>query len=331
MGLFSNKKEKSKGPETSAIDAINSDEMEKELAPEWYLKYKTLQNFPHSSTTEEYKNIVLTQEAKAAFVSYVKEVMPVPSASFSIYQKLTKENVTMKDVAILVASDPLLAANVLRTVNSAAYFFSTEITSVGRAVTLLGLQTIKRLVLSQTMKDSLRGDLFDQQYNEKIRVHSAMVSALSQHLCNHYTDLDPNDIATVALLHDIGKMLYRKLVRKGKSINTKEAFPPLMIEAVIASVFAELWELPEFIVSTLEFIPYPLFYSMDILTSKECQMVTVIQAANFIANAIDFEDGDRLLPLRDEYLLAASFPLNPGEWIIPTMVVNIEKSRSALV
>lgn len=331
MSLFSSKKEEPTKPTTSAIDAINTDEIEDTLAPEWYKTYKTLQSFPHIQSEEEYTNLFISMEAKDALEEYVKEVMPEPSASLKIYQKLTNEDVNVQEVANLVSSDPLLAARVLKLVNSAAYGFSAEVTSVGRAVTLLGLRTIKQMVLSESMKQSMKGEGTDHIYNEKIRIHSAMVSAVAQHLSTRVTGVDSNEIATVALLHDIGKILYRQVIKSGRSIKTNEDVPPLMVEAILASVFADIWQLPESISTTLEFVPYPLFYPMDELTTKECHMVTIIQAANYIVNAIDSaEDGDRLYQMRDEYLLSANLPINPGEWILPTMVTNIEKSRKAL-
>lgn len=325
MEQFSNSSENRSKTQMSNVTPEDS------LQPEWYQTYQKLQNFPSIPLDENYDNVFLSLETKGALENYVKAVMPVPSASFKIYQKLTEEEVNIHEIAHLVASDPLLAANVLRTVNSAAYGFTTEITAVGRAVTLLGLRAIKQMVLSQSMKESMQGDGVAKKYNEKIRQHSAMVSAVAQHLCSRVDGIDASEVATIALLHDIGKILYRKVVLSGKSIHTKESVPPLMIEAILAAVFADLWQLPEFISRSLEFVPYPLFYPMDELTTKECRMVTVIQAANFIVNAIDAEDGDRLHQIRDEYLLSASMPINPGEWILPTMVTNIEKSRSVLL
>lgn len=330
MGLFSKKDDNEPKPQSNDSLTITEQGLDNSLQPEWYQTYQKLQNFPAISPDENYENVFLSLETKAALENYVKGVMPVPSACFKIYQKLTEEEVNVQEVANLVASDPLLAANVLRTVNSAAYGFTTKITAIGRAVTLLGLRAIKQMVLSQSMKESMQGEGVAKKYNEKIRQHSAMVSAVAQHLCSRVEGVDANEVATIALLHDIGKILYRKVVLSGKSIHTKESVPPLMVEAILASVFADLWELPEFISTSLEFIPYPLFYPMDELTTKECRMATVIQAANFIVNAIDAEDGDRLHQLRDEYLLASGLPINPGEWILPTMVTNIEKSCSAL-
>lgn len=328
MGLFSAKKDK---PKTTAIDAINTKEIESSIAPKWYTTYKTLENFPHIPADDSYESIVMPHEVKEALEKYVQDVMPEPSACFKIYQKMIQGEVNVQEIANLVASDPLLAAKVIKTVNSPAYGFTTRITSVGRAVTLIGLQNIKNLVLSESMKESMKGDDEERKFNEKIRAHSAMVSAVAQHLASRCDKVDGNEIATIALLHDIGKILYRKVLKMGKRIQADDSIPPLMIEAILASAFAELWELPAVLIDALEFVPYPLYYPMDILTSKQCAAVTVVQAANYVVNAIDdAEDGDRLHEIRPEYLLAAGLSVNPSEWILPTMVSNIEKTRSAL-
>lgn len=328
MGLFSKKKK-----DTGSVlthEKEETAEIIETLVPEWYKTYQTLKEMEPDPAVIKASPVRISPEMRASLKEYVREVMPEPSSSFKIYQKLNREDIEAHEVAQLVASDPLLAAKVLKTVNSAAFGFNTEVTSFGRAVTLLGFRTVKSMVLAQSIKETVEADS-DQEYSEQIRVHSAMVSAIAQHLCDGIETVDQSDAATIGLLHDIGKILNARIEHSGKTIHAKQAIPRLIFEGMIASVFAELWELPDFLVNALDYLSYPLYYSSETVSDELVGVITVVQAANYIVNAIGMVDGGEHLSLGEEYLTAASLTGNPGEWIRPSMVTEIEKSRSTLL
>jgi HD-like signal output (HDOD) protein len=332
MGLFGNhKKESKRDPVTTTINLISKEDIEA-AAPNWYKKYKTLKGSEPIAVVDSFSPVIISADLRDSLKDYVKEIMPEPSASFKIYQKLNNEETSIQEVSTLVATDPLLAAKVLKTVNSASYGFTTEILELGRAVTLIGFQGVKYLVLSQSMQDSMQGTEEEIEFNQKIRTHSSMVSAIAQHLSAGVEDVKAGDAATLGLLHDIGKILYLKIENSGKKIESKQDIPKIVFEAIIASVFAELWELPSSIITTLEYLPYPLFYPKNSLISLEqCSLITVVQAANCIANSIEVDDGDNLYSIHYEYLTHASISDDLAELIDPSMVSAIEKSRSALL
>jgi len=330
MNFFNRKKDLH---HTVVIDVNSGKDTEIDsLLPEWYQSYQELKELdteiPQLSSTP----IMISLEMRESLKEYVKEVMPEPSSSFKIYQKLCRSDIEPSEIAQLVASDPLLAAKVLKTVNSPAYGFSTEITSFGRAVTLMGFRSIKTMVLAQSVKESVTSSKENQAFSESIRNHSAMVSAIAQHVCKTTDSVDESDAATLGLLHDIGKLLYPEILQHGKEINPKGSIPQLVLESIIASVFAELWELPNSLIAAFECLPYPLYYTRDRLHEEQIALVTIIQASNYIANAIGISDGtEEQRPLGHEYLEAVSLDSNPGKWITKTMVSGIEKCRSSLL
>ncbi|APS43811.1 hypothetical protein AVI51_11400 [Piscirickettsia salmonis] len=60
-------------------------------------------------------------------------------------------------ISRLINQDPSIAANVLKTVNSAAFGVKTKIGSIERAVMMLGINRVKTLVNTQALRSLLGG------------------------------------------------------------------------------------------------------------------------------------------------------------------------------
>jgi putative nucleotidyltransferase with HDIG domain len=103
-----------------------------------------------------------------------------------------------------IATDQVISAKVLKLVNSGFYGFSDPISTIQHAVTLLGFNTVKSLVLSSTvldmMKDSLPG----------LWEHSIACARTCSIIAAHVELDDPEEISTAGLLHDLGKVILRQ-------------------------------------------------------------------------------------------------------------------------
>jgi|GEM_PF-2083189 len=69
-----------------------------------------------------------------------------------VLSALSKPDLSINDVADAVVMDPSLAADLLRRANSAFYGCSRKITSIRDAVSLIGLEDARELVLAATVK-----------------------------------------------------------------------------------------------------------------------------------------------------------------------------------
>jgi HD-like signal output (HDOD) protein len=324
-------KNTSKRHSTIVIDRLPST-LEKEIfEPEWFSAGALFEDITPQTPPSSSVKITLTGVMRGQLRDYIKEVMPEPCASLKIYHELNSREHTTNEMSVLIGSDPLLAARILKTANSAAYSFISEVTYVGRAITLLGINEIKSIVLAQSIRMSTEGFKGNPQFAEKIRVHSAMVSSVAQNLSFKNSNLNRFEMATIGLLHDIGKILYDEILKSGKKLTTSQNIPQLEIEAIVASVFAEFWGLSSKICEALEFIPYPIFYPISEVDEALVPLITTIASANFIANATGFSDSDPLYNIREEYLLASNFSLEPEQWLNREIVMEIEKARLSLI
>lgn len=85
--------------------------------------------------------------------------LPVPSGSaLRVIQACTKQTNDANDLGNIVSQDPLLAVELLRIVNSAYFGFESKITSLARAITVIGHQGLRSLALCIAMRDALKAE-----------------------------------------------------------------------------------------------------------------------------------------------------------------------------
>lgn len=125
----------------------------------------------------------------------------LPGILKKLSRLLDKPNVSLTEIGAFVSNDPVIAAKILKMVNSAIYGFSGRISSVKQAVILLGLNVIKGLLLSvsifELMQDTMVG----------LWEHSMGCSVAARLIAQRIGLKDTEEIAVSALLHDIGKVI----------------------------------------------------------------------------------------------------------------------------
>lgn len=71
----------------------------------------------------------------------------LPDACFKIKSLMENENSTIEDFANVISVDPSLTSRLLQIANSAIYSFSGEISTISRAITIIGTQAIYNMML----------------------------------------------------------------------------------------------------------------------------------------------------------------------------------------
>jgi putative nucleotidyltransferase with HDIG domain len=142
----------------------------------------------------------------------LSEVPPLPHVIRELLHELADPASSARSVARIAASDPALAAGLIRTVNSAAAGVRRDITSVADAVSLLGYSTVRSLVIRmrlQRIMPTRPGDAQQAYDAEDLWVHSLAVAGAAEALADRLPTATPADrgfVATLGLLHDIGKL-----------------------------------------------------------------------------------------------------------------------------
>jgi len=141
----------------------------------------------------------------AEAVGRVGRLPPPPALSIDLMKRTENPDVSAREVATLVESDPTLAAKVLRLCNSAMYSGGRRIDDIHSAVVVLGNLTLRRLVMAGEIFSMPRGKGNDSDHAvAELRERSLLASRMAARLLQgKRADL----AATAALLAGVGQML----------------------------------------------------------------------------------------------------------------------------
>src|SRR5215217_5290430 len=82
----------------------------------------------------------------------------LPTIAMDVLDLAQREEVDIAEIALIISKDPALASKILRTVNSSFYGRSQSISQVSQALVILGLQSVKTLVLGFSLVGNLQKD-----------------------------------------------------------------------------------------------------------------------------------------------------------------------------
>lgn len=134
-----------------------------------------------------------------------------------------KEETTIYDITRLIAQDVSLSTKILKVVNSSFYSFPNEVGTIQQAVAILGTNAVRSLVLSFSFLDMERpkhGEGFDYQNFWEESLAAAVASKL---IMVKVSDRDPEDVFTVSLLQNLGKLILACTYRETYDQLLKEA------------------------------------------------------------------------------------------------------------
>lgn len=78
----------------------------------------------------------------------------LPTSALKIQKLFSSNKIDIQELVALLESEPLLAANILKLVNSPYYGLSTKVSSISGAVMLLGTTVIRGIIMATILKKS---------------------------------------------------------------------------------------------------------------------------------------------------------------------------------
>src|SRR3954453_1182261 len=79
----------------------------------------------------------------------------LPSIAVQVLDLAQKADVDMTEIARIISRDPALSGKILRTVNSSFYGRSQHVSTISHSLVILGLQSVKTLVLGFSLVTNL--------------------------------------------------------------------------------------------------------------------------------------------------------------------------------
>ena len=141
-------------------------------------------------------------------VSSLDKIPTLPVIYSKLGKLLQSPDATIAAVSNIISEDQVIAAKVLKFVNSAFYGFPQRVGSLQRAIVILGFNTIKNLVFATSVFDMFRGMDTGGAFDKKNFWKHCIGCAVASRVLAEAADLrNPDEIFTGGLLHDIGKLV----------------------------------------------------------------------------------------------------------------------------
>jgi putative nucleotidyltransferase with HDIG domain len=238
-------------------------------------------------------------------VEGTSNISTIPDVVAKLRRTMDSPSASAVAIGEEISKDQVLAAKVLRLVNSGFYGFRTPITTITQAMVLLGFDVVKTLVLSASVLDILE---LMNKYLSGLWEHSLATARVANALGERLRLPNPEEIAVAGLLHDLGKVIIaQRFPNEHKEIRAvvdRKACQHLDAEREVLGVthpevgmwLLKKWGLPGKLV-------YPIAYHHSFHPSREfADRTAIIHVADIVCRARGFgvADASRLPAINRE-------------------------------
>ncbi len=235
---------------------------------------------------------LLPDRASAELVSRMSTIPSLPTLYSEILSVINSDSWSIDDVAAIVAKDVGMTAKILQIVNSAFFGFPRHFSSAAEAVGVLGVNTLKALVLSVKLFSQFEKDTVGGLNLEKATQHNMRTGVLAQLIAKKEgaSRVVADQAFLAGNLHDVGRLVLAanmpeqynevlKLVAQGElSLIAAEHQVLGISHASLGAYLLSLWGLPQPIVEAI-------FYHHEPSASSQTEF-SVLTAVHF-ANALE--------------------------------------------
>jgi putative nucleotidyltransferase with HDIG domain len=167
---------------------------------------------------ERLREEVLTRADTAKALPTLNGVM------HKMFSLMDDANSSLSQLFGIVRYDQAISSKIISIANSAHYSRGVPVTSLERAMTLVGLEEIKRIIMCLVfLKGITMQWRLEQDDIAAIWAHSLTVAHAAKTLSTRITVEEPDKAFTVSILHDVGKVIfytygdrYRKITNEAR-------------------------------------------------------------------------------------------------------------------
>ena len=241
-------------------------------------------------------------------IARVEDLPTLPRTVLKITELVNDPKSSARDLARIITDDQVLAARLLRLVNSSFYGFPQRISTITGAIVLLGFDAIRNLLLTTSVFD-----LFSNRKNaslirqEQFWDHSLGCAVGSKIIGNHLRYDKVEELFVSGLLHDIGKIVemiflpeaFKEIVKRVRDENI------LMIAAEerilgyrhpeVGKLLAEKWNLPPKLTSVI------LHHHQPSEAGRFALEAAIVHLADILCRSLNIGyGGDNKMPALDK-------------------------------
>jgi HD-like signal output (HDOD) protein len=154
--------------------------------------------------------MVLTQNKICERIeSFIYDMPSLPTSVKKVLEICNNSNANPSDLNKVISLDPVLTGRMLQLINSAFYGLSSHVTSLVKAITMLGINTVKNLTLSTAILGTLPKNKVVNGLNMEGYLRHCLCVGVTSKFFAAKQGVDPkfhHEYFTAGLLHDIGKL-----------------------------------------------------------------------------------------------------------------------------
>ena len=134
----------------------------------------------------------------------LENLPPFPGVALQLLQLLSEEDVNIRRVSMLIAADPVIAADVLQIANSALFGLRSPVKTIAHAVIVLGVDNVKSVTLTRAFGIYLMPAMKEDAMRRCWR--NSLAGALLAGKLAYQCEIDGGLAYTAGLLRDIGRL-----------------------------------------------------------------------------------------------------------------------------
>ena len=274
------------------------------------------------------------------FILEAGKLYTLPELYQQLDEQIRSETSSINDISELLETDAALSAKILRLANCPLYGFQTEITTINRALNLIGLKEVKNLILMDTVAQNFsKNDKYSAVHMEEFWKRSVYIALIAKKLAQHVNHSEPERLFICGIMSRIGQLVacmtrQKEVVTIVHRCQNEPEHSELLIEYntlgftfnQISAALLKHWKVPDEITVPIGSLHYPQLDKKSVPDNFVLESYILYTAINY-TQQLGLEDVHAHEPLEtaatDIYLNSVDNEINQVLSINKTVIEDI--------
>ncbi|MBT8334629.1 MAG: HDOD domain-containing protein [Deltaproteobacteria bacterium] len=233
---------------------------------------------------------------------FIKRMPSLSTSVGKVMEICSRTDASPNELNKVISLDPVLTGQVLKLINSAYYSLVNKVTTLTRAITMLGLNTVKNMALSTAIIKTVSTVKKSRALpTNKFWAHSISVG-VSARLLAQVKDIplaEREELFIAGLLHDLGKIPFGDEYIEVLALARNEQIPLIEAEREymgidhqqVGLMIAEKWKLNAIISNCIS-----NHHDLDLTNIEHSTQVGYVALGNIYSNVYDIGFAGNLYP-----------------------------------
>jgi HD-like signal output (HDOD) protein len=284
---------------------------------------------------ENADNLAVDLKTLEIKISRSENLPALPQVVTSVLRLADDPNSSARAVEQVIERDPAMTAKILRVANS-SYYASGAVPSISRAISLLGLNALRSLVVSVAYHQIVTGKSHSTRFDKRqFWQHSLATATTARILGKLRMPMKAEELYSVGMMHDIGLIVLDKFAPEAldEALNLMARDPISLQQALQTSLgydqsdvgyaLAVKWNLSPMMQDAIRHVFRPF-------DAEFMETAAIITIANRIADQAGYPNNSTVLDagFTDDLLDAVNLPPQQCEAIVAVVQAEVAKAAA---